>query len=178
MPTASVRATFTFDPQQHYRASREVLKRTSARYTSWIGILVAALLLYSNVLRHWGEFPIRELAWSAIPWVLLAVFWAAIVPLSTWRTSRRIAKSDPAAQGLQIREVDESGVRSTGNNVTVHVPWAALLKSVETEEFFLFFYSKQLAYYMPKSILDTSDVETVRLTLRKHLAGKAQLASN
>jgi hypothetical protein len=51
-----------------------------------------------------------------------------------------------------------------------------MLSGVETAEFFLFFYNKQLAYYLPKRLLDSTGINEIRTMMQnKHPRSGAQL---
>jgi hypothetical protein len=171
----SVRATFAFDPAEHYRALRQVTRRTSAQYISWVFVAIAGWLAYWNAFRFWGEYPTWGLIWTALPYLLLGGFWLGLIPYSQWRAARKAAKSDPSVQGPQTREIDDVGFRSSGNDVVLELPWKAILRGVETNQFFLFYYSKQLAYYVPKRALGAADAEELRRLMRDNLGTRAQV---
>ena len=46
--------------------------------------------------------------------------------------------------------MDAAGYHSRGNGVALDIPWHAVARAIETDEFFLLFYNKQFAYYLPK----------------------------
>jgi hypothetical protein len=171
----SVRADFTFDRKEHYRASSEVTRRTSARYFG-IGFFVVGLALsYWNGFRCLGEYPLATVIGSALPWLALGAFWLGLFPFQLWRAARQTERTDPGARGVLSREVDEFGLLATGNDVVLELPWKAILKVVETEEFFLFFYFKNLAYCIPKRVLSPSDVATVRRLTALGLGARAEV---
>lgn len=164
----NVTVEFTFDAAEHRRASFAVMRTLPTR---WMGPVVAVPFL------AFGIWPVlagrRELTpWtvvvSALPWVLLAAVFAFLTPIAVWATARRIARHDPSARGVQRRSLDATGLRSTGNGVSLDLPWHAIERCVETEAFFLFFYTKQLAYYLGKSHLSAEQCDTVRALISLH----------
>lgn len=174
----TVRATFSFDRREHYRAIRQVFRRTPARFVPWLFALLGLALAYWNALRYWDTVPMADLIWNALPWLLITAFWVVLIPYLHWRAARTTARSDPSVQGPQLREIDDAGVHSLGNGVRLDLPWNILLKAVETDEFFLYFYSKQLAFYVPKRVLPPADVQAVRVLTQAKLGARAQLQSS
>ena len=159
----SVTATYDFDPKEHYQAARAVTRLTWFRWVPWIAVgIVLLLVLVEVVLPHWGEFDAWELFLTSLPWLLLGVFWIALIPWSQRRAARKLAKRDPSVRGPQKRSVDAAGYHSLGNGVRVEVPWHAMARAVETDRFFLFFYNKQCAYYIPKRALSDPQCAEVR----------------
>lgn len=169
-----MRATFEYDPREQYRASRAVARFTSTRYVAWVFAAGALLLLYWNVLRFWGEYPALTLFWSGLPWLLLAGFWLGLMPWTQWRAAQKLPRVDPSVIGPQVREVNDSGFRSEGNGVVLELPWHAMHQAVETEEFLLFFYSKQLAYYLPKRVVAPPALAELRLLMQAKLGSRAR----
>ncbi len=163
----SVTVTYDFDPKEHYKAARAVTRLTWFRWVPWIAAAIVLLLLAVEVfLPHWGEYDAWELFMTSLPWLLLGVFWIALLPWSQRRGARRIAKRDPSVRGPQERTIDEAGYHALGNGVRVEVPWHAMAKAVESDRFFLFFYNKQCAYYIPKRVLSDSQSADVRTLMK------------
>lgn len=168
-------ATFDFDAAEHYRATRAVTRHTPQRFVAWGFAAFALGLVAWNVVPRWGDVEPLPLFWSSLPWLLLTAFWFAFLPFSQWRAARRLPERDPSARGTQERAVDDVGYHSRGNGVAVDVPWHAMHRVIETAEFFLFFYNKQWAYYVPKRALTTAAVAELRALTQAKLEARALL---
>ncbi|HET6680357.1 MAG TPA: YcxB family protein [Gemmatimonadaceae bacterium] len=171
----SITATFAFDPSEHYRAARAVTRYTPMRYVPWGFAALALGILVWNVLPAVGEAEPLTVFSIALPYLLLGVFWLTLIPLSQRRAARKLPERDASARGPQERVVDETGFHSRGNGVALDIPWHAMVRAVETEEFFLFFYCKQCAYYVPKRVLAAPQLSEVRDLARAALADRARL---
>jgi len=57
-------------------------------------------------------------------------------------------------------------VRATGSNLR----WRAMKQVVETKEFFLFYVTAAIAYYLPKRIVAAQDLAGVRDLVHAHVA--------
>jgi hypothetical protein len=171
----SVAATFDFDATEHYRATRAVTRYSSVRYFTWGFAALALGMLAWNILPVLGEADTLTLFFSALPWLLLGAFWLTFIPMLQRRGARKLPERDASARGPQERIVDDAGFHSRGNGVALDVPWHAMARAVETDEFFLFFYNKQCAYYFPKRVLSPADVSAVRGLARAALGDRASL---
>jgi hypothetical protein len=72
--------------------------------------------------------------------------------------------------------VDEVGFHSRGNSVALDIPWEVIDHAQETDLFFLFYYGKQCAYYIPKRALSLESTGELRELLRAHLGIKAVIS--
>lgn len=100
--------------------------------------------------------------------VLVAGAFAFMAPIAVWATARRIAKQYPSACGLQTRIPDAEGLHSTGNGVALALPWHAIERCTETDEFFLFHHTKQLACHLGKSHSTERQRASVRALIETH----------
>jgi hypothetical protein len=174
----AVTSVFDFDSSEHYQALRAVSRRTAARWVSW-GFGGLALVLALLSLRDgWGRASPLALFLNALPWLLLGMFWVAFIPISQRWAARSLPKRDASVRGPQERTVDSDGFHSRGNGVSLDVPWHAMLRGVETNDFFLFFYSKQVAYYVPKRVLADGQIREVRRLMRTELGERARLLTD
>jgi hypothetical protein len=170
-------ATFDFDPAEHYRVLRAVTQQTPWRFLPWGFVALALVMVACSVLPAWGEAEPLTLFLSALPWLVFVALWLAFIPFLQRRGARKLPETDPSARGVQERRIDTAGFHSLGNGVALDVPWHAMRRAVETDEFFLFFYNKQCAYYFPKRALSAADAAEVRALARSNLAERATLAT-
>jgi hypothetical protein len=168
-----VTATFDFDPAEHDRAWRAVTNQTSWRYFSW-GLAAFVLIIVScSVIPNWDTVEPLALFMSLLPYLVFLVVWMLLFSYLRRRVARKIPDMDPSARGPQERRLDSVGFHSRGNGVVLQVPWRVFMRAVETEEFFLLFYSKQCAYYVPKRALSFADTADARALLRSNLGDSA-----
>ena len=170
-----ITAAYSYDPGEHYRATRAVTRFTSMRWVVrgavLLGVGMAAWVVYRG--RNDGD-PVASLV-AAAPYVLLALFWAGFPPYFQRRAARKLPERDPSIRGEQERRVDAAGYHAAGNGVHLDIPWHAMARGVEEPEFFLFFYNMQCAYYLPKRVLSAADCAEVRRFMRAGLGAQAQL---
>ncbi len=171
----SVQAVFDFDAREAYRAARAVTRLTPLRYFSWVLAALAVCLFAWTVIPAWGKADTFSLLLSGLPYLVLAVFWLFLLPLSQRRATRKMPDRDASLRGPQAREIDAVGYHSRGNGVALDVPWHAMARGVETAEFFLFFYNKQCAYYLPKRTLSEAQAVEVRSLMHSALGQRARV---
>lgn len=172
-----VTATFEYDSKEHYRALRDITNLTPYRWVTVIsGVvlpLVAVAVIVWIIRARDGDPLATFMDW--LPYILLFFVWAAILPLSQWRMAKRLPTIDASARGPQERGVDSIGYHQRGNGVALEVPWHAFKKAVETDRFFIFFYTRQCGYYLPKRTLSASDISAVRQIARTALGERARV---
>jgi hypothetical protein len=171
----SVSASYDFDSREHYRASRAATRFTAARWISWIAVLFGVGMVAWIMIRGWNEPDPLPTIVAALPYALLALVWATITPFMQHRAAHKLPARDPSVRGTQDRRVDEAGYHSRGNGVQLDIPWHAMVRGVEHAEFFLFFYNKQCAYYLPKRTLAPEEIAEVRRLMHAGLGPKARL---
>jgi YcxB-like protein len=170
----SVAATYEFDWQEHYRASREVARRMWTRWISWGFAAVALILATLNYFAAAGRASALSIFLNVLPWLVVGAAWVALIPYMQRRAAKKLPSRDSSVQGLQTRALDATGYHSRGNSVALDIPWHAMLRAVETADFFLFFYNKQCAYYFPKRVLSATEIEKARMLLKDGLGDRAQ----
>jgi hypothetical protein len=170
----SINATQQFDPTEHYLASREVSRGTWGHFIIWGFGALSVLLLVWHIASAWGERPPFTVLVGALPYFVLAGFWFIFIPFSQRRAARKLPETDASIRGLHTRTVDDEGFHFRGNDVALDVPWHAMQRAKETDKFFLFFYNKQCAYYLPKRALTSTEIGEVRALVREGLGDRAQ----
>ena len=82
--------------------------------------------------------------------------------------------SAPALNGPQRYEFTADGLAISNAGVQNLVRWSAFVEAAETSEFFLLYYAKNCAYYLPRRIMGTEEqVDAVRRLLRERLGDRA-----
>jgi hypothetical protein len=172
----AVSATYDFDWREHYRASREVARRIWTRWLGWGFAALALVLAALNYRAAAGRVSALSVFLNVLPWIVLGGVWLAMIPFMQWRAAKKLPTRDASVQGPQIRSLDSTGFHSVGNSVALDIPWHAMVRAVETSDFFLLFYNKQCAYYFPKRVLNRAQVDEARTLLQSGLGDRAQIA--
>jgi hypothetical protein len=144
--TAPLIYEFTIDSAETVRASRFVQRRQRFAWIAWAiwPILLALAVLYLATGVPWQKL-----------WLLglVAVFLLAVQLLTPWIQRwqlRRVYAETPNLRGPQVYQFSDAGFSITGGAATTTLGWDSFVAVTETDEFFLFFYSKRYAYYLPK----------------------------
>ncbi len=105
------------------------------------------------------------------PWVLLLLLVLAFVRRGTgviraWQTRRQ----DPNVNHPFTHALTSSGLNIHTLTTDVDLRWDGMHKVSELPDFFLFYYSKRIAYYLPKRVMgDQSQVDRVKELIRQRL---------
>jgi len=158
------------DPAETVRASQEVERRArtlrgQAVWFFWLLIpLVMALTLHA---------PLSVLKTYLIVIIIVGLF-ALIWPAIRERQVRRLYADTPALSGPQSYTFTDDGLAVANAGVSNLIRWSAFTEAAETSEFFLLYYSRKCAYYLPKRIIDSDAlVDAVRAFLRDKLGERA-----
>jgi hypothetical protein len=158
-----VTATFDFDEREHRQALREAWK---LRRFSWvgsaIGVALPAIGLWLGVGRHWRELTSTEVAYEALPWLLLGAFLMTLVPWLRRHQAGRALEHDPSLNGTQLRTVDSAGLHIAGAGYAPSLHWSDLARVTETRHFFLFFEDDRVWHYLPKRALTDVERDSLR----------------
>lgn len=161
---------FRLEPAETVRAARHVQRRQPLAWAIWLvwPALAALTLLY------WATgTPLRDL------WLLGIVAGGllgmqVIAPfVQRWQVGRAYAET-PGLREPQRYELTTAGLVMAGGAASTTLGWDAILEVTETSEFYLFFYSKRCAYYLPKRVVGGAvDQRSLRTLLRTHLGVRA-----
>ncbi len=167
----TVDCRFNFDFAEHCRANRAVRRRL---LIYWLDPIVGTIAFTAFV---WSFLQPRNEEVTAFGWVTWLALTGVVVlsPIGRRWLLRKSAERDPSLKGLQERRLDGVGYHSKGNDIAFDLPWHGVLRCVETEEFLLFFYFKNWAYYLPKRALSEDQLFAARAIVRDGLGNKAEL---
>ena len=168
--TAPLTYKFQIDSAETVRASRAVQRRQRFAWITWAvwPVLFALALLYL----------VSGVPWQNM-WLLgvVAVFLLTLQWLTPWiqrRQSRRAYAETPNLRAPQVYQFSDAGVSITGGAASTTLGWDSFVEVAETDEFFLFFYSKRCAYYVPKRVVGKGIYQsTLRALLRAKLGPRA-----
>jgi hypothetical protein len=161
--------TYDFSSSEHYRASRIVTQRSRWSWLPWIAAILLVVLVTIGQLSTDRPLDPLSVLLSIVPYVGLALVWVAGLPLLQRYAAFNLPKVDPSVRGPQERIVDTDGYHSRGNGVSIDLPWHVMAQSIETEDFFLFYYNKKCAYYLPKRTASDAEIAEIRELIRTRL---------
>jgi hypothetical protein len=156
---------------EQFRAVIAVNIRSPAMWASYAFFLgLPAILVILPVLlgQDWAEY-MSENWHLLIVGPLLAVVGFPLMWLWTLHSHR---KASPSSQGTQSYRIDDRGVELFGALYRTSLDWAAITRVVETSEFFLLYFGKQAAYFLPKRVLGEPERNQVRELARANVRGK------
>jgi hypothetical protein len=161
---------FHIDSAETVRASHAARRRQRFAWIAWaiwpLLLALAALYLASGV--PWQNLWLLGL----VALFLLTLQW--LTPwIQRWQLRRAYAET-PNLRGPQVYQFSDAGLSITGGAATTRLGWDSFVEVAETDEFFLFFYSKQCAYYVPKRAVGKGVYQSaLRALLRAHLGRRA-----
>jgi hypothetical protein len=164
-----IRTTTDWQLAEHLRAQRDVRRFRAIplrrRFAYCFVLGVTALLI--------GALLARAAALNGFTAIMVAFGAAALIALAGWiggrvglqiewkMTARRMAKR---CADRVVRELSSEGLRVEQKDSEMTQRWSGVEGVVETEEFFLFYVSRDYAFYFPKhgfeGVLALSDVRT------------------
>jgi len=80
----------------------------------------------------------------------------------------------PAVDAFALRD---DGLAMENRAGSSHVRWEAILRVVESPKHFLFYYTPQCAYFLPRASIPASEIDAVRSCIRQHVTGPNELQS-
>ena len=169
--------TFTLSRRAHWRAIRDVTKRTLS-YKVSVGVLLAlpiAILAFGLARGpSVGPYLLNNLA--------LLLFGPLIVfvgfPYTYRLTVNRAHKNNALLAQPQTFELGGDRLIMRGPLHNSDVNWRAINQASETKDNFLFFVSKYNAYFIPKEGMTVDEIHALRSTIAEHLPNRADLRSD
>ena len=161
---------FRLDPAETVRASQIVARRRPFGWTErWaLPLIVGSGLVFIALGKPWQEMWL--LGGIALALLLLQIF----IPIVQRRALRRAYDETPSLRGPQVYEFSETGLVMTGVGSSTTVGWDSIVEAIETKEFFLLYFSKRSAFYLPKrATSDEAQRTALRDLLRTQLGHRA-----
>jgi hypothetical protein len=170
MNVMSLNATFSFDPWERYRVMRALARGSrSTRIFHGLALFLLLLLLFTWLYNH--SLSASSLWYFGI-FVMLIFVGLPLMQLRMAFKSRTVHGPPHTFHGL---ELNDTGIRSYCDHTSSEFHWAAIHKARETAEFFLVYYARECAFYLPKRALDAEQIPKVRELLESHLGERAVL---
>jgi hypothetical protein len=169
--------TFTIGRQAHWRAIRDLTKRTlSYKVSVGFFVVLPVLIVLFGVVRgaSLGSYLLNNLAFVLFgPLIVFVGF-----PYTYRLTVSRAHKNNALLAKPQTFELTADHLVMRGPLHNSDVNWNAISQVVETRDTFLFFVSKYNAYFIPKEGLTTGEIHALRTGLAEWLPGRVQLRSD
>jgi hypothetical protein len=173
-PRASSSWAYSWDRREHVRASREVIRH--ARSAPFWRHLTVAGLVAGVGLALYASVDGSPIAGGLAGWAFIVAVWMLLFRwVLPWANAWQAARNDPATRGEIHQSVDEGGFTVHASGQNVRLEWSAIPSVRETRGFFLVFFSRECAYYLPKRAMSGNDCNAVRDTFRRFLPGRAHV---
>ena len=161
---------YDFDVTPQLAASVQKALAARLRWYRWLQYAYAMFpLLFVGlswfVRRSLGAAIIDNWFWI----VALPLFGFVVLPWLTRRAFRRRFRSNPMLGGERSLTLREDGLAMESRAGSAVVRWPALLRVVESDEHFLFYYTPQCAYYLPRMAVPEDEFAAVREHIRNHV---------
>jgi hypothetical protein len=153
---------FEFNRAEYVRACRAIHKH--AIRNPWIRriflktIWVLGILFVINIgadLRR-KQFPVM------LPGLIALVLFPGIPFINGYVSARQWEKRNPAGRRTVTIDIGDAGFHTSSFLGSMDLRWEAIIQVVEIREFFLFYVSHKVAYYLPKRVVTTQDASEVR----------------
>jgi hypothetical protein len=178
LPPGAVVVEFEWEPRELYRALRAATRHGPARWPIFVALAVLAWWLGAGeAVRQWraGGWQATN-GWSLAVALLPIACTAAAIPLTAAYAAWSLRRGSPMHAGVQRVVVAAAGIRTRGSLYSGSVGWEALVKAVETADFFLLYVAKAQAVIVPKRGLDPDQLRRVRATIAANFRSAALFA--
>ncbi len=166
---------YTFDWQRREHAKvvslllRELFSTGFRRVLKWLVIFILLIEgLYVVVMVALGD--IRSVLVIIGILAVVVPFALAFYRITGYIRAWQVGRLDPNVAHPVTHVIDESGYHVVTRTATVDLNWSGLHKVRETRDFFLIYYSRHYAYYLPKRVIGSEELEeAVRVAIRERL---------
>ena len=166
-----ITVTFQTSAREQVRAARGLIARQKA---GWF--LYALFLGFPVVLSVYVAFfdpDPRPWNWWFI--VGLGIFGGLYLYLFPWIPVLTVRKGQPSIDGPHAMNLNDGGVQVVSPHSRFELGWEAVVKALETAEFFFIYTGKNVAQMLPKRVLTPDALMQVRALLRSRLGRRAHL---
>ncbi|MBB6072581.1 hypothetical protein HNQ61_004244 [Longimicrobium terrae] len=169
---------FTWDRGEVVRAVRAVRANVSGR-PWWLVFAYPVLLIMIVAVAStlWDGTLSRGALVQAIgPWILFLVAWATLMAwIGPWLTARAQSRENGPGQHTLIGTLSGDGYGTDNGRTQNSIHWNGVLRAVETPEFFLFYYNRNCAFYLPHRAIAPEQLPEVRRVIVSQLGDRAAL---
>ena len=150
-----MRLEFTPSFREQYSATLAAMRHSTLQLVAGLAFPVVGLVLLLFIVLLARRPPtLTELLLIAV----CLVFTPAITAFNVWLYRRK----NRTVVGTHVITIEDGGVRITAPMFETLLRWEALRRVVETRHFILLFISVQRAQYIPKRVMATEQLRTLR----------------
>jgi hypothetical protein len=121
-----------------------------------MAVLILIILVIAIVPAMQG-YAVAQVASTVLPYFLVLGGIVLALPLLQRWQLKRLYRHTPTWQQEQTHEFSEVGFRMSNPLSNSLTRWDAFLEVFETREFFLFYISRAMAYFLPKRAITTPE---------------------
>ena len=158
---------FEFDEREHVDAGHAIIRFASNAYWRKLGIVALSILVFLTLL---AAAAARASFVNAIWFIAMLGLLLLLPRLNGVMGARQFKKLNPEGRRTLTFVLDDEGVRSASFVGESRLRWQAIHHAVETREFFLFYVTKNIAYYLPKRVITPDELLGVRKTVLGQVA--------
>jgi hypothetical protein len=142
-------------------AARSTWYRRMQYFYAWFPLVFVGISLFA------GRSLLTALR-DNLFWIIgLPLFGFVVLPRINQWTVKRQLRSNPMLGGPQSFALQEDGLAMENRAGSALVRWPTLLRVVESPEYFLFYYTRQFAYFLPRAAIPSSELQLVRDRIRR-----------
>jgi YcxB-like protein len=168
---------FEVTPSLRGSVQRDLIRRSRWYRTMEYGYVVMPLLLVGiSLLAGRG---ILAAVRANLFWLIgLPFLGFVVVPwLNRWSTAR-VLRSNPALGGAQSIAFTSDGLAMENRAGSSLVRWPTLLRVIEERNHFLFYYTRNCAYYLPRATVPADELPALRAFIDEHVTAPKEFASS
>lgn len=148
---------FEWQRSEHARVTsllvRELFSSGFRRVIKWAVIAILVIeFLFIVVMTVMGEHD-SVLRLGPLVLVVGTLAWL-FYPITGRIRAWQMQHSDPNVKHPITHTLDENGYHISTHTADIDLKWPGIYKVRETPEFFLVYYSRRYAYYLPKRVID------------------------
>jgi hypothetical protein len=143
------RVTSLLLTEQVERGIGRILKFAIAAFLVFAAVVTAAAAISGDMTSTLQLGPLV---------IIVAVLTSRSPAITGWLQAFRVGRSDPNVGHPLVHTFSPVGLRVGMHTVDTELKWSGMHKVRETPDMFLFYYSKRLAYYLPKRVVEPPEV--------------------
>lgn len=140
-----------------FKATREIINGTwpvKVMITMALVLPIAAIAITALT-----NIKLFAATWGGVSGLFIYTFVA--LPIFQFFGIKRNLASNPSANQAQQYEISERGIRNFGNGVDISLDWSKIVRVRLSKSFVLFYISKNAAYFIPKELVTSAELEQI-----------------
>jgi hypothetical protein len=169
---------FQLDAAESVRAQGVLTREMRSFQISSVVLCALPVSVFATSLWSGSSVP-RALVSSMPMAVTLLVMFLLVMPWLQRRAVRKTFVATPSFRHPQTYEFSERGLAMSNPLASSALRWEGIVRVRETSEFFLFYFSKRYAYFLPKRVFrNASEEAELRAFVASHVHASAPPLSN